>query len=387
MSLNNNVERFPEDSIWPYPEKIKTAIEDNKSEQMFKVAHIIEKFKNDLVIDGKNLIDKPYLSYWLLEGELNSFIRVSGFDGFPGVVPRMEAMGSDRYGESLASMAIGDFKELQKTHVQMLEGTDRAIRPPMLIPTSMRNNMSQLNPGGRIFYDPQLIAGSAVDTVKPAVQVALDYSGVMKEQQDARERIRQTFYTDLFLMLDNFDKGRMTATEVAERKSEKMLMLGSILERQNVELLEPIIKTAVERVLQMTDRYPELIEKHRAFADQPFDIEFVSILSQAQKAAGSANLERATQYLIGVIQANPESADFVDVDKLITHYCDMNSVPADVLRSIEAVKKIRADRAAMQAQQAQMQMMMQMGQGAQNLAGAAGAVADLNANPNMESPI
>lgn len=387
MSLNDIVERFPEDSSWPYPEKIKTAIQDNKSEQMFKVAHIIEKSKNDLVIEGKNLVDKPYLSYWFLEGEVNSFLRVSGFDGFPGVVPRMEAMGTDRYGESLASMAIGDFKELQKTHVQMLEGTDRAIRPPMLIPTSMRNNMSQLNPGGRIFYDPQLIAGSAVDTVKPAVQVALDYSGVMNEQNSARERIRQTFYTDLFLMLDNFDKGRMTATEVAERKSEKMLMLGSILERQNVELLEPIIKTAVERVLQMTDRYPELIEKHRAFADQPFDIEFVSILSQAQKAAGSANLERATQYLIGVIQANPESADFVDVDKLITHYCDMNSVPADVLRSIEAVKKIRSDRAEMQKQQAQMQMMMQMGQGAQNLAGAVGAVADLNANPNMESPI
>lgn len=387
MSLNDIVERFPEDKDWPYPEKIKTAIKDNKSEQMFKVAHVIEKSKNDLVIEGKNLMDRAYLSYWYLEGEAVEFIRVSGFDSFPGVVPRMEAMGTDRYGESLASMAAGDFKELQKTHVQMLEGTDRAIRPPMLIPTSMRNNMSQLNPGGRIFYDPQLIAGSAVDTVKPAVQVALDYSGVMNEQQAARERIRQTFYTDLFLMLDNFDKGRMTATEVAERKSEKMLMLGSILERQNVELLEPIIKTAVERILQMEDRYPELIEKHRAFADQPFDIEFVSILSQAQKAAGSANLERATQYLLGVMQANPETADLVDMDKLITHYCDMNSVPADVLRSIDAVKNIRAQRAEQQAQAMQMQMMQQLGQGVQNLAGAAGAVSELNQNPNMVPPL
>src|SRR5690606_40941519 len=144
MSLNNNVERIPEDSSWHYPEKIKTAIEDNKSEQMFKVAHIIEKSKNDLVIEGKNLVDKPYLSYWFLEGEVNSFLRVSGFDGFPGVVPRMEAMGSDRYGESLASMAVGDFKELQKTHVQMLEGTDRAIRPPMLIPTRSEEHTSEL---------------------------------------------------------------------------------------------------------------------------------------------------------------------------------------------------------------------------------------------------
>lgn len=387
MTLSDVVERFPKDNDWPYPDKVQQAIDDNKHDTTFKVAHVIEKAKSELILEGKNLVSRPYISYWFIEGEEKEFLRVSGFDSFPGVVPRMEAMGTDRYGESLASMAAGDFKELQKTHLQMLEGTDRAIRPPMLIPTSMRNSINQLNPGGRIFYDPMMIGASAVDTVKPAVQVALDYSGVQKEQQDARERIRQTFYTDLFLMLDNFDKGRMTATEVAERKSEKMLMLGSILERQNVELLEPIIKTAVERILKMRDRYPDLIMKHEQFSEEPFDIEFVSILSQAQKAAGSANLERATQYLLGVIQANQESADFVDVDKLIQHYCDMNSVPADVLRSLDAVKKIREERAAQQQAQQQAMMMQQLGAGAGQIAQAANTVADLNANPNMVPPL
>lgn len=387
MSLNDLVDRFPEDKDWPYPAKIKQAIEEKKHSAMFKVVHIIEKSKNDLVIKDKTILDRAYISYWYLDGEKDQFLRVSGFDSFPGVVPRLDVMGTDRYGESLASSALGDFKELQKTHLQMLEGTDKAIRPPMLIPTTLRNNMAQLNPGGRIFYDPQSIAGSAVDTIKPAMMVQLDYSGVMNEQNAARERIRQTFYTDLFLMLDNFDKGRMTATEVAERKAEKMLMLGSILERQNVELLKPIIEIAVARILKMKNRYPELIEKHEGFAKSGYDIEFVSILSQAQKAAGSANLERATQYLLGVVSANPESADLIDVDKLITHYCDMNSVPADVIRDLQEVKKIRAARAEAQAQAQQMAMLQQAGAGVKDMAGAAGAVAELGSNPNMQSPL
>lgn len=387
MTLNDIVDRFPEDKDWQYPDKIQQAIDENKHDSVFKIVHIIEKSKNDLVLKDKMLLDRKWISYWYIDGEKDMFLRVSGFDSFPAVVPRLDVLGTDRYGESLASSALGDFKELQKTHIQMLEGTDRAIRPPMLIPTTMRNNLSQLNPGGRIFYDPQIIAGSAIDGVKPAVQVQLDYSGVQNEQNQARERIRQTFYTDLFLMLDNFDKGRMTATEVAERKAEKMLMLGSILERQNVELLKPIIEIAVARILKMTKRYPDLIEKHNTFAEAGYDIEFVSILSQAQKAAGSANLERATQYLLNVVAANPESADLIDVDKLITHYCDMNSVPADVIRDLEVVKKIRADRAAAQAQAQQAAMLQQAGQGAKELAGAAGAVADLGANPNMQSPL
>lgn len=387
MSLNDLVDRFPEDKDWPYPEKIREAIKDHKHDTIFKVVHVIEKSKNDLVIKEKTILDRNWLSYWYLDGEKTDFLRISGFDSFPAVVPRLDIIGTDRYGESLASSAIGDFRELQKTHIQMLEGTDRAIRPPMLIPTTMRNNMAQLNPGGRIFYDPQVIAGVAIEGIKPAVQVQLDYSGVQNEQNQARERIRQTFYTDLFLMLDNFDKGRMTATEVAERKAEKMLMLGSILERQNVELLKPIIEIAVARILKMKDRYPELIKNHETYAKSGYDIEFVSILSQAQKAAGSANLERATQYLLGVVQANPESADLIDVDKLITHYCDMNSVPADVIRDLEEVKRIREQRAQAQAAQQQMMMMQQAAAGAKDMAAAGSAVAELPMNPNMQSPL
>jgi len=387
MTLEELLKRFPESAEFPYPEKVKTAKDADKYNEVFKVAHVIEKRREDKLSDSVLKVKKPFVSYWFLDQEKENFLSISGFDRFPAVVARWEVLGNDRYGESPASQCSGDFKELQKTHLQMMEGTDRAIRPPMLIPTTMRNDLGQLNPGGRIFYDPQIIAGSAVDTVKPAVQIQLDYSGVANEQVAARERIRQTFFTDLFLMLDNFDKGRMTATEVAERKSEKMLMLGSILERQNVELLEPIIEMAVERVLKMNKRYPELVQRYTEFSEQPYTIEFVSILAQAQKAAGSANLERATAFLGQMAQASPDVADRVDFDAIARIYCDMNGVPADVLRSDEAVNKIRNDRAQAQQAAAQQQLMLDAAQAANNGAQAAKAVSDLPVNPNTVSPI
>ena len=43
--------------------------------------------------------------------------------------------------------------------------------------------------------------------------------------------INACFFADLFLMLANQTDTRMTATEVAERHEEKLLMLGPVLER------------------------------------------------------------------------------------------------------------------------------------------------------------
>ena len=80
MTLSDILEKFPEDKDWPYPEKVKTAIDDNKHDQTFKVVHIIEQKKSDLILEGKNLLDKPLLSYWFLDSEKETFLRVAGFD-------------------------------------------------------------------------------------------------------------------------------------------------------------------------------------------------------------------------------------------------------------------------------------------------------------------
>lgn len=73
----------------------------------------------------------------------------------------------------------------------------------------------------------------------------------------------------------------MTATEVYERKSEKMLMLGPVVERQIDELLRPLVEICVQRVLSR-NKYLQQIAPE-AIQNADVEINFVSILALAQK--------------------------------------------------------------------------------------------------------
>ena len=42
----------------------------------------------------------------------------------------------------------------------------------------------------------------------------------------------------------------MTATEVAERHEEKLLMLGPVLERMHNEILDPLIELTFQRMVE-----------------------------------------------------------------------------------------------------------------------------------------
>lgn len=385
MTAKDVVKTFGKDDL---PEQIQKAIDDKKGNAEFTIIHIVENTPDDMFVEGKQEIKKAFSSYYFLEGEKEKFLRVSGFDTFPAICPRWEVIGDDPYGESPATLSLGDFREAQKLKVMMLEGTERMVNPPILLPTSMRDQTYKLVPRGVLFFEPSMIAGSTQAQAQNAMNIQFDYNGVMAEYQDCIVRIKGAFYTDLFLMLDGFDKTNMTATEVAERKSEKMLMLGSVLERQTDEALRPVITNVVERILtKLADRYPEVVAAFEPYSDQEYDIEFVSILAQAQKASGSANLERGTQYLMGLAGVNEDVALIIQPTNMVKHYVDMNSMPADVLKTDTEFKQAKDELMQQRQREAQMQQMQQAAQVTGDTAQAVNAVSEMGQNPNTASMV
>ena len=73
---------------------------------------------------------------------------------------------------------------------------------------------------------------------------------LLADIQDVRQRIAGAFYSDLFMMIASQPVGRMTATEVAERHEEKLLMLGPVLERLHGEILSPLIEITFARMVE-----------------------------------------------------------------------------------------------------------------------------------------
>lgn len=300
--------------------------------------------------------------YFEVGGESGKYLRESGFKEFPAVVPRWAATGGDIYGNSPAMMALGDIKQLQHEQLRKAQGIDYKTKPPLQVPTGMKNRDVDSLPGGISYVD----ANSPQGGIRTAFEVNLDLSHLLEDIRDVRERIRGAFYADLFLMLANATDTRMTATEVAERHEEKLLMLGPVLERLHNELLDPLIEMTFTRMVEagvVPPPPPEL-------QGMDLNVEFVSMLAQAQRAVATNSIDRFVGNLGAVAQFKPDVLDKFDSDKWAEIYSDHLGVDPELIVPGDAVALIRQQRAEAQQAAQQAAMMNQSADTAAKLANA-----------------
>lgn len=294
--------------------------------------------------DPKNM---PFKSvYFELGSDKGEYLRESGFKVFRGLVPRWSVTGGDIYGSSPGMEALGDIKQLQHEQLRKAQGIDYMTRPPLQVPSSMKNREIDTLPGGTSYVDMSGPSGG----IKTAFEVRLELNHLLADIQDVRGRINQTFYTDLFLMLANSTRTNMTATEVAERHEEKLLMLGPVLERLHNELLDPLIEITFTRMIEagLVPPPPEELQ------GVDLNVQYVSMLAQAQRAVATNGIDRFVGNLGAVAQFKPEVLDKFDTDRWADAYSDMLGIDPELIVPNEKVALIRQSRAqAAQAAQEQ----------------------------------
>lgn len=306
--------------------------------------------------DSKNM---PWASYYFeLSGQTDKVLRESGFGRFPGLVPRWDVSGGDMYGNSPGMESLGDIKQLQHEQLRKAQGIDYQTNPPLQVPDDLKNRDVERLPGG-ITYVPS--TGTSV--IKTAFDVELNLQALLEDIQDVRERIRQSFFSDIFLMLANSTNPAMTATEVAERHEEKMLMLGPVLERLDNELLYPLVESTFTHMVEMGAIPPAPPE----LQGQDLNVEFISMLAQAQRAIGTNSVDRFVGSLGTVAQLKPDVLDKFDSDAWADQYSDMLGVDPNLIVASDQVAMVRQARAQAQAAQQQAAAAQQVSQTAKNL--------------------
>lgn len=297
---------------------------------------------------SKAAIDMPWRSVTWEDGGKSdtSYLRESGFEAFPGLCPRWMVFGSDIYGNSPGMIALGDIKQLQHEQVRKAEAIDYQTKPPLQVPTVMKNREVEMFPGGVTFYD-----GAANQGIRSMWDVNLNLQYLQADIQDVRQRINACFFVDLFLMLQGQDQTQMTATEVAERHEEKLLMLGPTLERLHDEALNPLVDRTFQRMLKLglLPSPPEELQ------GSELNIEFISMLAQAQRAVGVNSTDRFLRSLGVVAQFKPEVVDKLNADEAADMLADQLGVDPRMIVSGKDVAIIRQQRAQQQQQAAQAQ--------------------------------
>ena len=340
MTAKQMVEEF---GIEKVSEPVKTCYENNNLEEYFDVVHCIQPSKT-FESKSKKSEDKPWESvYYEHSGSQDTFLRKSGYDEQPFVAPRWETTAVDVWGSNCPGMqGIGDAKMLQKMEEKKIQALEKMVNPPLNAPTNMRNTAATLIPGGVNYVDVQ----QGQQGLTPVHQVNPDTQGIGMEIRNVEERIRRIFFNDLFLSILATDKN-MTATEVAERTSERLLMLGPVVEKLQHEFLDKVI----DRVFSIAERFGLIPEPPQSLEGMDVKVEYISLLAQAQKMVGTASIEQLAAFVGNLAAVKPDVLDKVNFDEMIDQYGQMLGAPPKVVRPDEEVAGIRQK--SMQAMQQQ----------------------------------
>lgn len=324
--------------------------------------------------------------YWEKGGDRDKLLANRGFRESPLLAPRWVTEGTSTYGDSPAMDALGDAKALQFEERRKAQSLDKLVDPPMIAPTSMRNQRVSLLPGDVTYVDVQ--QGQA--GYRPAYEIRPDIQWQVQSIKEIEERINSAMYADLFLMLAMSDRREITAREIEERHEEKLLQLGPVLERMNDELLDPLIDRVFSIMVRKSEPVWNGVVDGEALLPPPPDelrgmdlkVEYISILAQAQKLVGIQAVDRLIAFAgnIAAIKQDPSVLDKIDADQAIDEYGDMLGVSPSIVMSDDRVDEIRRARA-------EQQRMQQMAAAAPAIKQMTGAMKDLGTTQQSDDSL
>ena len=293
------------------------------------VTHLIQPNYKDSGVPSKFPVIE---TYWETSGPAGTVLAKRGFNELPGIFPRWELTANDSYGTGPGMDALPDVIQLQLETKRKAQGLDKMINPPIVADVQLQHRPTALMPNG-ITY----IAGANNVGAKPLYQISAPIQDMTADIRDVQLRIRETFFNQLFNMISQLDTVR-SATEIDARREEKLVLLGSVLERFENEALDP----AISRIFSIMERAGMLPEPPEEIADSEIQIQYVSILSQAQRAVAAAPTERWLGLIGNLAAVAPEALQVADMEELVRNYGLAIGVEAKNMRTREEVAEINA---------------------------------------------
>jgi hypothetical protein len=279
------------------------------------------------------------------------FLRKKGYYDQPNIACRWDIVSNDAYGRSPAMDGLPDQKQVQLETRRKAQAIDKMVNPPLVADVQLKNQPASLLPGGMTFVQGFTSSGkpgiaSIYDTKFPIQEITEDLNEV-------KQRLSKIFFNDVLMTASQYEtRSNVTAVEWDMRKSESLVALGPALDRIDYEGLSPIL----ERVFGIASRAGILPPPPQEIQGQMIQIEYVSMLQQAQKAAASGGIDRLLGVAGNLLAAKPDIMDNIDTDYALDKYSELLNNDPKIIRSPDEVAKIRQDRAQQQqaAQQAQM---------------------------------
>ena len=252
-----------------------------------------------------------------------------------------------------------------------MKAAAKQVDPPMIVPDSSMLMPIRMSPGSINYY-----RSGTRDEIKFLNIGANNPLGLNMEDQ-RRKAITQIFHVDQLLITENRN---MTATEVVQRNTEKLRILGPVLGRLQSELLQPMII----RIFNIMMRGNLFLPAPEVLLNQEIEVEYVSPMALAQKGEELNSIVKGLELFGNISQLAPATLDYIDPPGLIKNLIKILGLPATMIRSDAEVQQIAEEKAEAQQQQIQEQQEMAQSEMARNAAPAIKAVSSAEREQQQE---
>ena len=340
MTVRQIVLAYGKDNL---PQRIKNLWDNGKYEDRFEVVNAFLKHPEDYGVTIGEQYSIASVHYLADAEDRDGFLRKSGFRSWPVMTPRWDVVGGDVYGWAPVRDVISDVRMLQRMESDALKGVAKSVNPPWRIPPELDRKGLNTQPGGL-----NVVSAMGDQAVAPLFTQQMNIQQLQMKINAVEQNIKEGLYNSLFLALLTQDNPQMTAREVAERHEEKLLMLGPVLERIHYEMLDPMI----DRAFLIASEAGLIPPAPPELEGAPTQIEYVSILSQAQKAVGVNRIEQTAAFLGNMAAVYPELRHALDPYRALREYAQMIGAPGVMLRDEEEYQKsVSAEQQAQQQAQ------------------------------------
>lgn len=365
LTVGQVLEQFGFDALSP---AVQRKVRERRWDEWVRVVHAIQPnrlYEPNRVPQYDGPDGQAFRSCWLeydcSDKSYDRLLDEKGFDRFPVMTPVFDRVGENIYGTGPGVYALPDSKALQEMWRRLNALYDKTTDPPMVGPTSLKRRAVSQIKGDWTFVEPGDQAA-----VRPMFEIPESYP---KHAQEAIAQLRTSIdrhmRVDVFQSLIQLDRElgprQMTAREVDERTRQTALQMGPMIERCQTTLFGPAVEWTIE---ELTPKNLFDYERRRRAGEyvlplppdelegEDYEIEYISILAQAQKVATTASLHQVVEFTGVVAQTiDPKAALKLKTARMIETYADSVGVQPDLIEDDDAFQA-KVDAIDQQAQEA-----------------------------------
>lgn len=349
MTAVQLAQEFGEDKL---PPTVLDALKDpgKRHKEKFLAIHAVypREDRDTLKLDALNM---QSASVWFLP-TTKTLLRESGYEDCPYLVSRYLKWGSEVYGWCPGWQALPPARQLNFLEKLMDGMAEVALYPRMLIPSTLEGIVG-LGAGEVTIYNP-------FQNAKPETWgTEARFEAGLERLQRREQEIRDAYHYDLFQMFAQLDK-QMTAREVSERATEKLVLFSPTFVRMQEEWLLPLLQR-VFRIYMRQGRFPDpppsvIKQDQLGLHVPPPKILFTSRVSLAIRNLQSSGFIHLLETIMPMLQIDPSVRHVIQIHTAARGIGRNYGVPEEWLSTEEQYQgAIQAEQeAAMQAQQAEM---------------------------------